>query len=234
MKHLEHAIVIQRKPYSETSVLLTAFCRESGLKTFLFQGAKKKNAQILFPTSLVEIQYYQRNDSAMPKISAIAFLDHTFQLPEDPIKSSIAFFIADIIRHIVKPDQADSALFSFLMNEIQWLNTSSEYTNYPIWLLKALAEEMGILPQIEDNSPDFFDYINGKLTSNIPQQPVYVTGNWLNTIVLSIQLPKNEFLAHPISKENRNQCLTTWLEYYAVHFHQFNQLKSLEVIRMVM
>lgn len=45
MKTKDQAILLRKINYSETSLILTLLCRQSGLRTFIFQGGKKKTRE---------------------------------------------------------------------------------------------------------------------------------------------------------------------------------------------
>ena len=92
MKYSEQGIIITRFSYSETSVMLKVFTKEHGLKSFLFQGAKKKKGVVLLPLSPIEFTCYQRDESHLAKMTD-ATLFYTFEtIPFNPIKSTVIFY----------------------------------------------------------------------------------------------------------------------------------------------
>jgi DNA repair protein RecO (recombination protein O) len=62
-------IVLRKTDYSETSVVLQILTPKFGVKGFIFQGAKRKNKKgnIIAPLSIIDIEYYQRNESDVAK-----------------------------------------------------------------------------------------------------------------------------------------------------------------------
>ena len=57
-------IVLSKVDYSETSIILKLLTEKEGVKSFIFQGAKRKNKKgnIISPLAILSVEYYQRND----------------------------------------------------------------------------------------------------------------------------------------------------------------------------
>ena len=87
-------IVLHKVNYSETSLILKVFTLQNGLQSFIFQGAKRKGKKgnLISPLSIIQINYFQRQDSDLAKISEIESEISYKTIPFDPIKSGIVFF----------------------------------------------------------------------------------------------------------------------------------------------
>ncbi|MNJ83517.1 DNA repair protein RecO [compost metagenome] len=233
MKTTDKAIVLSRLSYSESSLIVNLFTLEAGLQTFLFQGAKKKKGLILFPLELVEIAYYKRNDSSLMKLTEMQALEPLHHLLDNPLKSSIAFFISELMMNCLRDNHQDKRLFQFLSEEIQWLNLSEELSNYLIWFLAQISKLEGFQPEIQDVNPRYFELQEGKFTNELPFLPSYLEESWLHWLTDSLRLEKTDFLAVSIPKEERVKLIDAWLEYYQFHVSGMRKMKSLEVIRTV-
>jgi DNA repair protein RecO (recombination protein O) len=233
MKTVEQGILIQRAPYSETSLLVTLLCKTQGLSTFLFQGGKKKKGNMLFPMAHVEFTYYKRNDSTLGKISEVSLATLSRTIPFDPVKSGIAFFMAELIHQVIRPGHSENQLYQMLENEVRWLDESDELTNYPIWFLGVLSRECGIVPSVETAHPTVLDYA-GKLTTVRPLNGDYTEGKWMHWMEAALLEEKHLFLSMTIPKEERLLCLDAWLRYFKSHLSGIRDIKSVAVIREVM
>ena len=231
MKTIEQGILVHRAPYSETSLLVTLLTREHGLATFLFQGGKKKKGNILFPLAQIEFSYYKRLDSSLGKISEVNLSVVSQHIPFDPVKSSIAFFMAELIHLLIKPGHPEKALFRQLEQEIRWLDASDELTNYPIWLFGLFSRECGIAPSVEAVHPTVFDLAGGKLSTVRPIHPQYVEGEWVHWLETALQEEKAVFLAMAIPREERLKCFDAWIAYFQNHLPGLRDFKSVPVIR---
>lgn len=234
MKQLDRGILLSRRPYSETSLIVTLFTEKEGLNTFLFQGAKKKKGIVLFPLAPVEFAFYRRADSTLGKLTEMNLLDQLHDLPSNPIKSSLAFFMVEILQKSIHEGHADQALFDFLHTEIVWLNHTSEYSNYALWFLAQYSRFCGIAPSIETDEFTLFDLRNGRLTDIRPMHPQYIEAAPIHWMKDMLDGEKMHFLSAIIPKSERSFLLETWLTYYRSHMSGLHELKSLDIIREVL
>lgn len=235
MKQVEQGILIHRAPYSETSLLVTVLCKTQGLVTFLFQGGKKKHGNVLFPMAHIEFTYYRRSDSTMGKITELHLASVATSIPFDPVKSGIAFFMAELVQQTVRSGHAENQLFQTLLTEIGWLEASDELTNYPLWLLAIFSKENGIAPAVEGQHPTVFDLLGGKLSTVRPVHVQYLEGEWVHWLESMLDdSGRLDFLSMRIPKAERQHCFNAWLQYYAVHLPGIRNFKSVDVIREVL
>lgn len=233
MKFQDRGIVLSRSAYSETSLIVTLFTETYGVQTFLFQGAKKKKGLVLFPLATVDITFYRRSDSQLGKITEIVLAESLNELPFDPVKSSMCFFIVELLQKTQQQGNKETALFYFVWKEAVWLNHTSELTNYPLWFLGAYTRFCGITPAVEQVKPSVFDIKEGKLTTIRPNHLSYIEDQTIHWFEPLLQDEKIIFLSLSIPKNDRSVLLTHWLTYYAAHLNGMRSLKSIEIIRTI-
>lgn len=231
MKTVDHGLLIHRAPYSETSLIVTLLCQTQGLSTFLFQGGKKKKGNMLFPMAHVEFTSYSRNDSTMGKISEMNLATVSATLPFHPVKSGIAFFIAELVHHLTRPGHPENELYTLLEAENRWLDATDELANYPLWFLGAFSRVSGIVPVVDTENPTVLDLASGKLTTVRPIHVHYLEGDWVHWLEAALNMEKSTFLSLNIPKQDRVACLEGWLTYYHFHIPGMRELKSVEVVR---
>jgi len=227
-------IVLQKIDYSETSLIVKVLTAEFGLKSFIYQGAKrsKKKGQLVGPLSVLNISYYQRKESDLAKITTVE-LDVVFKdIPFNPIKCSVVFFMNEILQKTVKEEETNAELFEFVKYTLQVLDAQTNISNLPIKFLLELLIYLGYYPIIEENA-QFFDYLNGKLTKNQPNHPNYMGGE---NITYLLQLFKTPLTDQELSipAKNRHQILSNLLDYYKVILDDFKNLKSLDVLEAIL
>ena len=234
MKQIDHGILIQRKSFSETSLIVTVLTRHHGLTTFLFQGGKKKKGNVLFPMAQIELTYFHRGDSSMPKLSEVSLLNVNQTIPFNPVKSGIAFFMAEMIYNLVKPGHREEELFSTLQNELHWLEATDELTNYPIWFLAEMCHQSGISPSIETENPTVFDMLGSKLTTVRPLNANHVEGDWVHWIESALYTDSSTFLAMKIPRDDRTACFDALMIYIKVHITGSKVFSSADIVREVL
>ncbi|MFY7943298.1 MAG: recombination protein O N-terminal domain-containing protein, partial [Crocinitomicaceae bacterium] len=70
MKQKSIGILITKKNYSESSLILSFYTEESGLTSFIFKGAKKKKLPVFY-LGIYEITYFKRPESNLGIIQSI-------------------------------------------------------------------------------------------------------------------------------------------------------------------
>jgi DNA repair protein RecO (recombination protein O) len=233
MKTIVNGIILKRIPFSETSLIVGVFTRQKGLKTYLFPGGKKKKSHTLQPLTIVELETFERPDSELGKISAIE-TDYVFQsLPFHPVKSGLAFFLAELLASCLKTEEEDVHCFDFLSDEIQFLDNSNELGLYPSWFLLEFTQHLGCTPHILDRESNYLDLVDGTLTSAKPYNHAYINSTSVHWIAELLTLSKEEGLSLQIPKAERKILLNDLLTYYKYHVDGFKIPKSLEILETV-
>lgn len=231
MKQNDKAIFLHRIPYSESSLICTFYTLNSGIQKFIFQGGKKKSSG-LFPVSVSEITYYRRPDSELGKLTDAQPIRSLSLIQADPIRSTITFFIADVLKNCLKTDQSDPQLFHFLEEKIGMLNTAdpSFLSLFPTDFLVGFALQMGIEPQIPSGICRYFHLEEGEFSNIDRKGELVAEGPGVNLIQ---ELLIGEFQDHP-SRMARKEAFEIMLSYYKLHIPGFNIDQSLEIVREIL
>lgn len=227
MKQTDIGIFLHRTSFSESSLVTTFYTKNNGLQKFVFQGAKKKNNN-LFPLNICELTYYKRPDSELGKLTNSETVNALNAIVSNPVKSIIAFFIADVVRQSLQTNEKETEVFHFLSNAISKLNETNELTLFPLHFLADFTYQIGIQPSMGDNGkPIYFNLNEGEFHSDYRPGEPSVEGEVVECIY---QLFNNE----KIPASSKKQVLEIVLNYYAIHIPRFNVEKSLEIIREVL
>ena len=224
-------IVLQKIDYSESSLIIKLLTPDEGIQSFIFQGAKRKNKKgnLVSPMAVVSIEYFRRNDSALGKIRSLESALVFKQIPFDPYRSSVLFFMNEIVIKTVKDKSVDEDLYTFLRSMLEILDLSEKIANFPIKFLYQLTKYLGFYPQIEPNGI-YFDLQEGKFVKYEPNHPFYLNKK---DSQLLLQLSKQGFdseseLSLPL--ETRRKLLSDLLKYYQVIIDNFEEVKSVAVL----
>jgi DNA repair protein RecO (recombination protein O) len=231
LKQSAKALFLHKISYSESSLITVFYTREFGLQHFLFQGGKKKAAS-LYPCALCELTFYKRPDSDLGKLTeAKAYRNlHLFVL--NPLLSTVAFFIADVLRNALKTEQSDQDLYDFLesylvnVNEQENLDGSMLALNFLI----EFAVHMGIEPLVDCTNKRYF-YLNEGSFSNVD-----LTGDLVRegNAVFLIQGILRGTNSNQYLLQDKRIALEIMIRYYELHIPNFNVDRSLTVIREVL
>ena len=228
MKSTDLGIFLHRISYSNTSLIISFYTQEKGLKKFIFKGGKKK-AHNLFPMGLSELSYYDRKESDLLQLTAADPAFPTdFQF--DPIKGTIAFFMAEVIRKVVHPNEQDLAMFRFLENAVHNLNDSTESHLIPVLFMIDLAEWLGVQPFIENEAHGHFNLDEGRYEGVVRNQYTVVSGEVADLIKAHI-LGKE---INVLSKNHRVAALEVMIDYFRIHVPGFERIEAYEIIKEVL
>lgn len=228
MKCTDFGIFLHRVSYSNTSLIISLYTKESGLKKFIFKGGKKK-AHNLFPMGLSELTYYDRRESELLQLTAAEPAFPTdFQF--DPIKGTIAFFMAEVIRKVVHVNEKDPALFRFLEETVRQLNDSEDSQLTPVLFMIDLAEWLGVQPFIENNAHPHFNLDEGRFEGVRRDQFNIVSGEIAELIKAHILGLEVQSLA----KQKRVEALEAMINYFRIHVPGFGKIEAYEIVKEVL
>lgn len=229
MKQLDEAIFIHRIPYSESSVIATFYTKSNGFQKFLFKGGKKKSHQ-LYPLSISEIQYYARNESELWNLTDVEpITKQTIQF--DPIKSTIAFFIADVLNMVLRGTQRDEELFQFLRSSILHLEDNEHLALFPGLFMIHLTKHLGVQPLIENNEANWFDLQAGTIGGYREFQSISSEGDH---ILFMKDILQGITSKHDLSKNERNDLLRVMIDYYKIHVPGFKEPGTYDIIKEIL
>lgn len=232
MKQLTKGIFIHKTSYSESSLIATFYSEELGLCRFLYQGGKK-NAAVLFPCSICELTYFKRPDSELAKLTSVVPINLWHVIPHNPIHGTVAFFLADIIRNVIKGEYKDRSLFHFLNSYIEKVDRLdvSELPLAVIYFLIKLTSYMGIEPQVSEGEiKPYFLPAEGVFSDIERKETITLSGAGVNLIQhLLIEKEITE-----IRTSERREALSFLLTYYKLHIPSFNVDRTLEVLREIL
>ncbi|MFN8429155.1 MAG: DNA repair protein RecO [Spirosomataceae bacterium] len=226
MLHKSKGIVISFIPYRETSIIVKIYTELFGIQTYIENGVrsvKGKNRIALFqPLTLLDMVVYHDSKKEIHRISEIK-CNYPYQtLSVDIIKTTIGIFINEILSHSLKEHEANSALFSFLENTLQYLDHQSAYVeNFHFVFLYKFCNFLGFGPE---NASE--------ITAQLLEQGVPVKSEEREVFDRFDSFNFGDEIK--ISRQLRAKVLEHFLFYYKMHLEGFGEMKSLNVLREVL
>ena len=235
-------IVIHHFKYAEKSVIAKVYTEKFGLQSYILnntRSAKSKNKAVyLQPLSLIEINAYHKEQGGLQKIKDIQ-LDIPFEsIPFNISKSSIAFFIAEILYKSIKEEEPNQPLFDFLYHSIQVLDLNeNNYANFHLLFLAQFTKHLGFYPQIAKNidHPNiYFDLQEGCFTNLSPRHSAFISPPHSSSFYAVFGTNFDAMKSLKINAKQRKLLLTTFLDYYSFHLSNFDNLKTLDILEEVL
>ena len=216
------AIVLKYIKYTDNSIIAYLFTQQYGKQSFIIKGVRGKKSKIkiniFHPFSILEIETLQKAKSNIHSIKEARPTLALNNINTDIAKSSIAFFITEIIYKTLKDEEVDIDLYNFIEDFIITLEEAENINNYHLIFLIRLTSFLGFLPNIDEIKTEFnknysFDYTT-------------IFKTILSTDNYSLQFPE-------IDKTKRAELLQLILNYYSLHIPNFTEIKSLSILQEV-
>lgn len=235
------AFLIQATKYGESSQIIKVLREDGVVSTCIARSTSRKKsatpAAVFQPLALLHIEILQKgNNDAMHILKSASFAENPHIIYQNPIKQSLSFFYAEVLQQLLKQDfQNDySELFQYVNSKKKELEKEEEISAYlPIIFLLEMAQFSGIGIDPESYETGYgFDIAESK----------FIPSHFMKMKELFLDAPCAELLANLIMKEEnihvskhiRNELLQKLNLYFRVHFHGTFQLKSPEILSVIL
>ena len=243
MTHKTKGIVLRSIKYGETSLVVTIFTEMFGIQTYMVNGvrtSKKSSAKAnhFQPTAILDLVVYHSENKSMQRIKEFSWAVLYDKLLSDVIKNSIASFMAELIQKCLKQPEHNADLFNFCSASFLELDQANKIVaaNFALFFTLHLTHFFGF--RMTDNySSDnlILDLQEGIFIDHQPAHPYFMDGKnaELTAQLLKVMQPY-ELEEFKLNQEIRRLLLLRYLEYYALHIHDFGQMKTLMVLHEVL
>jgi DNA repair protein RecO (recombination protein O) len=239
MLYKTKALVLNHLKYGDASLVSTIYTEQLGRKTFLVQGVygrKSKFHPTFFqPFTLLDLEMYMNPKRELQRIKEVN-LDIPFHtIPFDPVKSTIALFLSEILYKVLKEEEANHSLFHYLYHAIQILDTKETgIANFHLVFMLNLTKYLGFYPVDNYSETEImFDPFNGKFFSYLESQKSdsdKVLSEWMHKL-LNASFDELEKLT--MNHQIRYSLLRMLIDFYNLHLGGLGNIKSLSVLKNV-
>ncbi len=231
------ALVISALKYGEADLIVKAYTLSDGLKTYMLKGVLKSKKgkfrtsmfQVLTP---LEIVANHRNKGTMEYLKDARVLYNYRELHTQVVKSALLMFLAEVLHHAIKEEEANPSLFNFLEEHFKKLDNAEKIGNFHLWFLLQLTAYLGFYPEESQKELPFFNLLEGSFEFQ-------ETGNYSiggeNIVILRDFLGINFDLIGNIklNQSSRQNFLNMLMLYYELHIEGFKKPRSLSVFNEI-
>ncbi|WP_299213327.1 DNA repair protein RecO [uncultured Aquimarina sp.] len=231
------AIVIHSLRYGESDLIVSLLTKTSGLRSYLLKGILKSKrgkirASLFQPLTLLEIEANHKDKGTLERIKEAKILIPYQSLHTDFVKSSLVFFLSEILKNTIREEEVNEELFHYLETTFLWLDSHDNIGNFHISFLIKLTQYLGFYPDVSDMSLSVFNMQDGCFqddTSNI----YCVEGNSVLIFKEFLGTTFEESMSIKMSRIVRNEILNMLLVYFELHLHGFKKPKSLSILNEI-
>lgn len=231
------ALVLSTIRYRDADLIAKCYTRESGLKSYLLRGVlKSKKAKIrsshFQPLNHLEIVASHRDKGTLEYIREVRIRSLATDLQSNVFKSSIAMFLAEVLRNAIQEEETNPALFDFLIASFDHLNAAEKHANFHLLFLLQLSQYLGFYPNHTDLDLAYFNLVEGDFQGAESSKH---SASEQNTRLLRelIGMTYAEAESLKLNKNSRNAFLDMLMLYYQLHLQGFFRPKSLDVLQQL-
>ncbi len=232
-----NCIALNTIKYNDKHSILRAYSLEFGCMSFLVPVGNGKEARrrraMLMSLSMfhcVADIRVGRDINVMRDLSTDMVLS---DIHSHPIKSSIAFFISEILSVILREYQEDKTLYYFLQDSLQRLNSINKgISNFHICFLIKLIRYLGLEPDYSTYEKGaIFDYAEGLFRSTPPLHTNFLSVEDSEILYKLSRMKFENMYCFKFSRVERQQILDALLKYYTMHYPALSSINSLNVLK---
>lgn len=227
------AIVLKTFRYGDRSLVLKAYTGHAGLRTYIVRPGKGGSAmlQALNRIELVVDENQQRDIHHAREFRVHAPYG---RIGVEPMRSIVALFVQEVLYRVLREEAADPALFGFLEDALERLDSAGGVRYFPAIFLVRLSEHLGFLPVAPEEGEDRFDLREGHFVRGAAQHGSTMAP--LPSAALAALLPL-QLGGSPdpeVPAAVRRELLDHLLLYYRIHLEGVGELRSPAVLHQVL
>jgi DNA repair protein RecO (recombination protein O) len=238
MLHKSRGIVLHSTEYGETRLVVKIYTELFGLQSYLINSVRKKHARVHFnifqPLTPVDLVVYHKERPGLQRISDIRPNPPLASIPFDVYKSSIIFFLDEVLYKTIREEEANPNLFSFIFDSIEWLdNSPAAGSEFHLIFLFNLSRHLGFSPTNNFSADKtIFNLKEGQFQSDHPGHPHFVSMPLSGYIA---ELLKADYSTSvKMTTADRRSLISFLLEYFTLHIEGFGEIKSHKVLEQVL
>lgn len=239
MTEKTRCIVLKTVKYGDQSLIIDLLTRECGRVSVMWRAPKKAKGRVgrshFQLLNILEIELDRRPTNKLPLLRELHIATTYESIPFDPIKMSVAFFLAEFLCKVTTNGQQDEWLYDFVENILLWYDTTKDAApNFHLMFMIHISKFLGFYPNLdEDCEHTFFDLKAGHFIDSAPlHRDFLLPDDAANMKNLLRMTPSNMHLFR-FTRSERNRITEIILHYYSLHLADFKDIKSWAVLREV-
>lgn len=217
--------------YSETSIITDIYTEARGMQSYYIPGVRSEKSRMkpgLFQAmSVVDLVATAREDKAMQGVREARMAEVYETIPFDVRKGAIALFLAEVIRKTLREVEANPALFTFLLENLLFLDRSPRFSNVHLHFLVHFSGFLGFLPggDYQEDTP-CFNLREGMFTGAQDPEPRLLSPELSEVLYQLLELDIQAAQQIAMGKSARNTLLDYLLEYYRFHLDYLPDIQA--------
>ncbi len=231
------AIVISKLKYGDNDLIVKCYTEQFGIQSYLLRGVLKskkgklKTAYFQLLSQLEIIVNYRENRS-LQSINDAKPLAFYQSMHTTITKSAIVMFLAEVLSSILKEEEQNQTLYTYLETTFLWLDTNDDFSNFHLLFLLNLTKHLGFYPDLKHSNLEYFNLEAGSFQSKKVNN-YCITGAKLVQLKQLLGIHFDALNTININSKKRQEFLNMILLYFELHLGSLKRPKSLQVLNQV-
>jgi DNA repair protein RecO (recombination protein O) len=229
-------IVLDHILYRDTSAIVHIYTRELGRQNYIVNSVrgsrKNRKTALLQPLNRLSLEVYHSSKKDLHRIKEFSLLSPLMRIPYMQNTRAQAFFLTELLSHILTLQEKSEELYDFLNHSVKLLDSGVEGNeNLHLFVMFRLTRYLGFYPNTNEiGSQAWFDMKNGNFTRYEPIHPLFLSPDkaGLLTRLMNADVYSLKTIAANVSE--RKTLLNFLLDFFKLHAHNFSTLKSQDVL----
>ncbi|HVX50293.1 MAG TPA: DNA repair protein RecO [Chitinophagaceae bacterium] len=244
MTHKTKGIILRTIAYGETSVITTAYTELFGIQSYIVKGIRKgsKTSQgkssYFQPGAMLEMEVYHnqlKNLQFVKEFQWSYIYEHVFF---NVVKNASALYMVELLQRSLKQPEANPELFYLVEDSLKQLDRGNDTltANLPLYFTLHLAGELGLRLQGEyaPQTP-VLDLEEGVFVKEAPAHLHYLANEQAQqTSAINNIMFYNDLENITLNRNTRRGLLQAYQQFFALHIHDFGELRSLQILQEVL
>ena len=231
------AIVISKLKYRDNDLIIKCYTEQFGVQSYLLRGVLKSKKGKLRTAyfqllSQLEIIVNFRENRSLQSINDVKPLFFYQSIHTNVAKSAIVMFLAEVLSSILKEEEKNQTLFTYIETTLLWLDTNDDFSNFHLLFLLNLTKHLGFYPDLEHSELEYFNLEDGRFQSQKSNNNC-IYGEKLKSFKLLLGIHFDALNTININSKKRQEFLNMILLYFELHLGSLKRPKSLQVLNQV-
>ncbi|NNL15683.1 MAG: DNA repair protein RecO [Flavobacteriaceae bacterium] len=231
------AIVISKLKYRDNDLIVKCYTDQFGIQSYLLRGVlrskkgKLKTAyfQLLSQLELIVNYRETRSLQSISEAKPSAFYQSIYS---NVAKSAIVMFLAEVLNGVLKEEEKNELLFTYLETTLQWLDANDEFSNFHLLFLLNLSKYLGFYPDLNLSESIYFNLKDGKFQSK-KTNTYCISDDILMLLKQFLGINFDALNSIKINSAQRQELLSIILLYFELHLGSLKKPRSLQVLNQV-
>ena len=147
------------------------------------------------------------------------------------VKQSIIMFLSEVLSNVIREEEENKALYSYLETGLIWLDTHDSISNFHLLFLLNLARFLGFYPDIDEYATHF-NLLEGS-NAGSSMHNLAISGEKLFHFKKLLGINFDAIHTISFNKKERQMVLQIIIRYFELQLEGFKEPKSLRVLETV-